>query len=417
MFARLLLILTGALALAACATGPASVAPERPITILVSIDGGRADYLDRGVTPTLSAMAAEGVRVRTGLQPTFPSITFPNHYTLVTGLHADHHGIVSNRMVDPAIPGEFRLSDRAQVMDRRWWDDAEPLWVTAEAAGIPTATMFWPGSEAPIHGVRPGLWVPFQQAVPSSARVDIVLGWLTMPEAERPRFITLYFDVVDTAGHEHGPDSPELAAALGEVDTALKRLRDGLAARGLTDRVNLVVVADHGMTAVSNARVVLIDDLIDVGRVRLMEGEALVGFYPAEGYRPALEAALLRDHPHMDCWRKGDIPARLVYGAHRRVPPYVCLAELGWSLRTAAGIERARASGRVPAGLHGYDPAQPDMHALFVAAGPDFRRGVTLDRADSVDVYALVARLIGVTPRPNDGNLAELGEGLRASRF
>ena len=136
MLARLLLILTGALALTACASTRASVASDRPITILVSIDGGRADYLDRGVTPTLTALAAGGVRVRTGLQPTFPSITFPNHYTLVTGLHADHHGVVSNRMVDPAIAGEFRLSDRAQVMDRRWWDDAEPLWVTAGAAAL-----------------------------------------------------------------------------------------------------------------------------------------------------------------------------------------------------------------------------------------------------------------------------------------
>ena len=410
LFAVLLALLVAACAHAPPATAPAAASDPRTV-ILVSIDGFRADYFDRGLTPTLAAIAADGVRSR-GLVPSFPTITFPNHYTLVTGLRPDRHGVVGNRMRDPAIEGDFRLSDRAQVMDRRWWDDAEPIWVTLERAGVPTATMFWPGSEAPVRGVRPSHWIPFQQSISSAARVDIVLGWLTMPAAERPRFVTLYFDVVDTAGHHHGPDSPELAAALADVDAALKRLREGLQARGLLDTTDLVVVGDHGMTDVAPERTIVIDELVDLSRVRLLESEALLGLTPQEGYAPALEQALLKPHPHMRCWRKGELPARFEFGRHPRIPPYLCLAERGWSLRTAAALERSRKSGDGWKGSHGFDPAEPDMHALFLASGPSFRKGLVLPPFDNVDVYPLLARLTGVRPRPHDGDLDQLAPAL-----
>ncbi|MDB5420237.1 MAG: phosphodiesterase, partial [Brevundimonas sp.] len=207
-----------ALALASCATPPLAHAPatavieaaatERPLVILVSIDGFRADYLGRGKTPVLSRLAAEGV---TGpMEPSFPSKTFPNHYTIVTGLRPDHHGIVNNNMVDPTIPGvEFRLGNAAAVTDRRWWDDGEPIWVTAENAGLTSAAMFWPGSEADVRGVRPSLYAVFDQAMPGDARVNRLLSWLDLPAEgakgqRRPDIATLYFDVVDTAGHNRG---------------------------------------------------------------------------------------------------------------------------------------------------------------------------------------------------------------------
>ena len=411
--ARLFAVLLAFL-LAACGHAPAgpprAEATARTV-VLVSIDGFRADYVERGVTPTLSAMAESGLRVRR-MTPSFPTVTFPNHYTLVTGLHPDRHGVVSNRMLDPAIPGEFRHSDRAQVMDRRWWDGAEPLWVTLERAGVPTATMFWPGSEAAIGGVRPRYWVPFQQSLSPAARVDIVLAWMTLPAAERPRFVTLYFDTVDTDGHHHGPGSPEVGAALAEVDAALKRLRDGLGALGLASETDLVVTGDHGMAPRSPEQVIVLDDIVDLRRVRLIEAEALVGFFPEEDYAPALEAALLRPRPHMTCWRKADVPPRLRYGRHRRVPPYLCLTDPGWNIRTAEALERTRASGRTYLGLHGHDPAAPDMHTALIANGPGFRPGVVVERAETVDVYPLLARLLGVRPRPHDGDLDQLGSGL-----
>lgn len=203
-----------------------------PTVILVSIDGFRWDYLDRGVTPNLSELARSGARAERMI-PSFPSLTFPNHFTLVTGLTPDRHGIVNNTFEDPAVPtGTFKLSNAAAVTNRVSWDQATPIWVTAERAGVRTATEFWPGSEADIQGVRPSLYSHFDASVPSSARVDQVLAWLDLPPRQQPRFLTLYFDIVDTAGHHHGPDSAEVNAAAAEVDTAIGKLVQGLRQRG-----------------------------------------------------------------------------------------------------------------------------------------------------------------------------------------
>jgi predicted AlkP superfamily pyrophosphatase or phosphodiesterase len=395
-----------AAACVAFACAGAALADEHPL-ILISIDGFRADYLDRGVSPTLSALAADGVRA-TAMRPSFPSLTFPNHYTLVTGLRPDHHGIVNNTMEDPAWPGvTFKLSDRAQVQDARWWNDAAPLWVSAEQQGVRTATMFWPGSEAAIRGVRPSHWKVYGVGeYPADARVDTVLSWLDLPAAQRPRFITLYFDDVDTAGHFDGPDSPKTNAAITHVDAAIGRLVAGLKARGLWTGTNLVVVADHGMAAIPADHVIYLDDLAPADSFRLVSGNAVGGVEPRPGRQADVENALLGAHPHFDCWRKSQIPAHLHYGTHRRVPAIVCLAEKGWLLRLHSS------KGHVLVGEHGYDPADPDMAALFVAHGPAFAHGVTLPAFDNVDVYPLLTTVLGVKPEPNDGHLDEVKAAL-----
>ena len=205
-------------------TGP----PTAPTpVILISIDGFRADYLDRGFTPTLKALADGGARAER-MTPSFPSLTFPNHYTLVTGLAPDHHGIVSNTFEDPALPdGKFRIGSKAAVLNRRSWDQATPIWVTAEQAGLRTGTEFWPGSEADIQGVRPSLYSVFDQKLTSNDRVDKLLSWLDLPADQRPTFMTLYFDVVDTAGHDYGPESAEVNAELGVVTRRLRASKPG----------------------------------------------------------------------------------------------------------------------------------------------------------------------------------------------
>ena len=383
----------------------ASPAAARPLTILVSIDGFRADYLDRGVTPVLSGLAASGARA--AMRPSFPSKTFPNHYTLVTGLRPDHHGIVDNNMEDPEIPGvSFKMSNQDAVADRRWWDGGEPIWVTAERAGIRTATMFWPGSEAPIHGVRPGLWVHFDPSRTSAQRVDQVLTWLDLPAAERPQLVTLYFDEVDTAGHYFGPDSQELNDAAARVDQALGRLTEGLKARGET--ANIIVVADHGMADVSEERRLVIDDLLPAGAapVRALGQGAFMTLYPAPGHEAEAQAALVGEHPHLTCWKKGHFPARFHYGQNSRVAPIFCLPQTGWE------IFSRDAKPSKEKGTHGFDPYAPEMAAVFVASGPAFRPGVWLKTFDNVDVYSLLARLVGVKPQPSDGSLAPLRPGL-----
>ena len=233
--------LYAALALLAIAA-PAAAQPAdpdgQPVTILISIDGFRTDYLNRGITPNLSALAARGASAP--MKPSFPTKTFPNHYTLVTGLRPDHHGIVSNNMIDPRRPAlRFSLGDARQARDPFWWDEAEPLWVTAERAGIRTATMFWPGSEAAIRTIRPSDWNRFDQNIDERQRVETVLDWMRRPAEIRPRFVAMYFDRIDTDGHHFGPDSAKLNAAVAEVDSQIGYLIDGLAALG-QDRKSVV---------------------------------------------------------------------------------------------------------------------------------------------------------------------------------
>jgi predicted AlkP superfamily pyrophosphatase or phosphodiesterase len=397
-----------ALAISLAATRfPASAEAPRPapLTILISIDGFRADYLQRGKTPALALLAKDGVRA--AMRPSFPSITFPNHYTLVTGLRPDEHGIVDNSMEDAARPGVvFRLSRPDIVHDPIWWDQAEPIWVTAEKQGVRTATMFWPGSDAPIHGVQPHDWRLFDKAVPSVARTEQVLTWLDRPPAERPRFVTLYFDAVDSAGHLSGPDSPELDMALAQTDGAVGLLLKGLAARGLLDTTDLIVVADHGMAATSHDRVTYLADLMPAAAFHAVSQGAESGVRATPGHEDEVAKALLAPHDHMTCWRKADIPARLHFGKNPRVPPFYCLAQPGWL------VEAAHTAYPTPKGEHGYDPAAADMAALFIAHGPSFKHGVTLPVFDNVDVYPLLAAVTGVKPRPNDGNLADVAPAL-----
>lgn len=393
--------------LAACATTPAAEKPA-DLTVLVSIDGFRADYLDRGVSPTLKRLAETGVRAE-AMRPSFPSLTFPNHYTLVTGLRPDRHGIVNNSMEDPDHPDAvFTLSNREENTKPFWWDDAAPLWVTAEKAGVRTGTMFWPGSEVAIRGVRPQDWVVFDQKMPSDARVDRALTWLDRPAAERPKFVTLYFDIVDTQGHKFGPESAETNAAITEVDTAIARFLAGLEKHRL--RANIVIVSDHGMAPIDAARAVNMDEIVAPALVHYVWPPGQVaGLKPAEGKTDADLAPLLGRHGHAECWKKADVPERFHMRTHRRVPPVVCLADTGWTLTSSAKPR----TYPIPGGAHGYDPYDPLMSATFIANGPAFRHGVTLPVFDNVNVYPLLAGLLGVTPEPNDGDAAVLRPALR----
>ena len=410
------LLLSTVLLLAACASvgrlphGRPAPPADVPPVLLVSIDGFRADYLSLGITPNLQRIIDAGVRAE-WMNPSYPSLTFPNHYTLVTGLRPDRHGIVHNTMADPDLGG-FMLSNRDAVGDGRWWS-GEPIWVGASRAGLPTATLFWPGSEAAVQGIRPDRWKPFDPAMPFPDRVDTVLGWLSEDEATRPRIATLYFERVDKAGHEHGPDSPEAMAAIREADDTIGLLLDGLVSRGLQDRVNLVVVSDHGMAPVAPGHAVAIEDMVSARDGRVVSYGQSIGIEPMQGRDAFAERRLLGRHGHYECWRKGDLPRRWNYGDNRRIPAIVCQMDEGWDAIPAEAIERRRAAGS--RGSHGYDPALPSMRALFIARGPAFREGVVLPAFDNVDVYPLLARLVGIAPAPNDGDIAPLLPALAGS--
>ncbi len=409
LFAALL-----AIGLSACATTPppqgaavaAPVEARAPVTILVSIDGFRADYRARGVTPHLDAIAARGISAV--MHPSFPSKTFPNHWTLVTGMRPDRSGIVSNNMEDVARPGKkFTMEDSK---DPFWWNAAEPIWVTAEKAGVRSATMFWPGSNvawggtmaqewpnAITGGIRPRDWWPFDMVISAHQRIDGVLDWLRRPAATRPRLITLYFDTVDTAGHTYGPDAAETTRAVAEVDTAIGELVADL--QQLGQPANLVIVADHGMAATSRTRTIALDQIADPADYRLFESGPFASFYPVPGHEAALEKALLKPHDHLQCWRKSDIPSRLHYGSNPRIPPYFCLAETGWLTAKTTPTREG------DLGNHGFDNMAPEMAALFVAAGPDIKPAGTLADFDNVDVAPLLRDLLGLPAAPGlDGD-------------
>ncbi|MFA4900592.1 MAG: ectonucleotide pyrophosphatase/phosphodiesterase [Brevundimonas sp.] len=395
------LAVAAAFAVASCAGAPQSALTSpiveqaaqttRPdLVILVSIDGFSPDYLGKGQTPVLDGLVAGGAFG--SMRPSFPSVTFPNHYTLVTGLHPDHHGVVGNRFTDAQL-GAFTMARK----ESGFWDQGEPIWVTAEKAGVRTGTMFWPGSEVEIHGVRPSQWAPFDQGMPGDARVDRLLSWLDLPLDQRPKLETLYFDIVDTAGHRNGPDSAETRAAAASVDASMARLIEGLKARGLYERTMLVVVSDHGMAATSPDRVVWIDDIIDPAALKIGYGGAVLTADPAPGREAEVQQKLVGRHPHMECWNKADVPARLVYGSNPRVAQIVCLVETGWLTAT-----RDRPVTRA-GGAHGYDNQAPEMAAIFIAHGPGVVAGRRLTDLDSVDVQPFLARMLGIAAPAGDG--------------
>src|SRR5262249_54157959 len=236
---------------------------------------------------------------------------------------------VHNRMVDPVSGKRFVYNDRSLTSDPSWWG-GEPLWVSVERQGKHAATMFWPGSDVAIDGVRPEHWLPFDASMTPDAPGDQALAWLDLPAAQRPDFMTLYFEQVDHAMHDNGPDSNEVGTALREVDAALGRLLAGLKQRGLTDSVNLVIVSDHGATASGPDRVIVLDRIVDVADIDLVTNGVLASLAPKPGHEQEVENAVLRRHDHMRCWRKGDLPPRLHYGTNPRIPPLLCLADDGW---------------------------------------------------------------------------------------
>ncbi len=242
---------------------------DRPITLLVSMDGFRYDYLGRTQTPNFDRFAQEGV-VADALIPVFPTKTFPNHYTIVTGLYPDEHGIIANRMIDTIFDQTFRIgANSTTTRDGRWFE-GEPIWVTAEKQGIRSATFFWPGSDAEIQGKRPTLRKVYDNSIDYADRISQVLDWIALPDTDRPAFISLYFESPDKEGHLYGPEADEVTVMIEAMDRHLGNLIAGLEAMGVLDQINLVLLSDHGMTQLSRQRVIFLDDYIDLDHVQIV---------------------------------------------------------------------------------------------------------------------------------------------------
>jgi predicted AlkP superfamily pyrophosphatase or phosphodiesterase len=394
------------LALVVVWTGTQAQTPPadfKPTVILISFDGWRWDYAQKYPAPTLARLRRQGVGAT--LIPSFPSKTFPNHYTIVTGLYPGNHGVVGNTVKDPPTGRRLSMSNRQEVQDPLWWG-GEPIWVSTQRAGHTAAPLFWPGSEAPILGQRARFWEAFDEKVSPTARVDRLLAWLDLPAAERPTFLTAYFSDVDGAGHDSGPDSRAVADAVRRVDRYLDRLMRGLARRRLHDRVNVVIVSDHGMAEANMSRVIVLDDYVSLNGVDVIDLNPTIGLFPPAGREDAVYQALSKAHPRLKVFRKAETPPGWHFRNHPRVPPIVGVADEGWQVMRRATLDRQLAQGeRGSIGVHGYDPATArSMHGIFVASGPAFKSGATVPPFENVHIYAALAKVLGIKPAANDGD-------------
>ncbi len=393
-----------ALLLLACAFLPRTSAAEAspPPLILISLDAFRWDYcaLHPEATPHLRELMRRGVSAR-ALIPVFPSNTFANHYTIVTGLYPSHHGIINNSFYDPELGAFFRPIPSRTLQESRWWG-GEPIWVSAAKQGRTSATYYWIGSEAEIGGHRPTHWKTFdpRNPPPFERRIDELFGWLRQPPETRPAFITFYLEETNSVGHKFGVGSPELIATIRLLDRQVGAIVDRLAAEAIA--ANLVIVSDHGLTPISPERVILLDEFVEPASVQMDFEGPVAGLRPLDGDVGKLVAALapLR---HAKAYRVEDLPARFRITDNPRNPPVWIVPDEGWEIYFRSRFELFRETFN--RGDHGYDPALPSMHGILIAHGPSFRDdGTVIEAAENIHIYNLLCAATGLAPAPNDGD-------------
>lgn len=370
-----------------------AAALKQHYVILVSLDGFRYDYAKKYGAKNLQALAAAGATAPEGMIPAYPSLTFANHYTLATGLYPEHHGIVANSFYDPQRKQTYRLGDPATVTDGTWYGGT-PLWVLAEQQGMRAACFFWPGSEAEIQGVRPSYYLKYDDKLPNDKRVEQVLNWLRLPEERRPHLITLYFSEVDHQGHEHGPDSPEVAASVQVVDKEIAALEEGL--KKLSLPVDVIVVSDHGMAKTQGDWITLDQYFPDAGAFEKIVGSEL--YAKSEADAEHAYEGLHGKSDKFDVYRRAQMPGALHDDSNARAGDPIVVTNGPYLVRFSAPPPSSSSTPEhMPVGMHGYDPARvPEMKASFFAAGPDIRAGVSVPTFENVDIYPLVAKLLGL---------------------
>ena len=382
--------------------GPnAEVQQSKHYVVLVSLDGFRYDYARKYGARHLLAIAARGASAPEGMIPVYPSLTFPNHYTLVTGLYPEHHGIVGNQFYDPARKERYSYADPKTNGDGSWYGGT-PLWSLAEKQGMRSACFFWPGSEAEIAGERPTYYLHFDNQFPDEQRINQVVAWLKLPAEQRPHFITLYYANVDHAGHEYGPDSPQTAEAVKHVDELMGTLEEDL--KELRLPVDLIIVSDHGMEKIQGG-------WIDLDSYASLEGLITVGQYlyaPTEEGANAVYQKLKAADAAFMVYRRANVPAELHFNSSPREGDPVIVARGPYAIRAHAPAPDHEDKAPM-VGNHGFDPyMMPSMKAVFLAEGPDIRAGVKLKPFEDVNVFPLLVKILGLDAPAVDGSLGVL---------
>ena len=373
---------------------------ENQSVVLVSLDAFRWDYDSIYRTPVLNAIAKDGVKAKQ-LIPSFPTKTFPNHYSIATGLYPDHHGLINNSFYAPDLDMTYRIGDRKMVSNPFFYG-GEPIWITARKAGIVTGSFFWVGSEAPILGMQPDYWKVFNDEVAFGARVDTVLKWLSLPEARRPRLITLYFEEPDAISHKYGPVSAETGSMVHSLDSLMGVLREGLKMVPGGNNINLIILSDHGMGEIDQSRYNNIFDTLPKRMVKsIVGGSPVWGCIPEEGKTDSI-IYYINIQKGVKAYKKSETPPNWHFGTNPRIPEVVVVADPRWQ----AGI-RPELPG-MNKGDHGYDNSWLEMHSIFYTEGPAFQKGYTVDYLNNVDVYDIICHILKLAPAQNDGDQARI---------
>jgi len=380
-------------------------AQSLPYTILISFDGFRWDYPNRGLTPNLDFIKENGVQALS-LQPCFPSKTFPNHYSIVTGLYPENHGIIANSFTNPFNKQRYSLYD-STAKDNAMWYKGEAIWETARRQGVISASYFWPGSELNLEYRRPNYSKKFIYTTPYDDRINGAMEWLQLPYDKRPHLIMLYFDATDTSGHNYGPNSKEVNQSIAMQDSLIGKIFSGLEKFNLRDSTNVIVLSDHGMTELSPDRVINIDKLLSGFKFNHSDKGTMMFIYPNEDEKIKIYQQLKKSEKNYKSYWKKDLPVHLHYKDNPNVADIVLIADLGYSLFDGQDIEKY--SNKFPLGNHGYDPANLDMHGIFYAIGPDFKSGYTCGTLNNIDIYPLLAKILRIFPNNNiDGKLERI---------
>jgi predicted AlkP superfamily pyrophosphatase or phosphodiesterase len=380
---------------------------QKHYVVMVSLDGFRYDYVKKYGAKHILAIGTKGASAPDGMIPSYPSITFPNHYTLVTGLYPEHHGIVANSFYDPARKETYSYRNPKTSSDGSWYGGV-PVWSLAEKQGMRSACFFWPGSEAEIAGERPSYYLHFDNKIDDNRRIDQVITWLKLPPEQRPHFITLYYSDVDHAGHEHGPNSPQVAEAVRHVDELIGRLEKEL--DGLHMPIDLIVVADHGMERVQGDWITL-DKYVSFDKVETV-GSLL--YPPTEADADRIYKKLRAADAGFLVYRRAQMPAELHYNSNPREGDPVIVAKGPYMIRAVA--PPVGRPDNLPAGEHGYNPYEmTSMRAIFFAEGPDIRPGIAVKPFENVNVFPVVVKILGLESPRIDGSLNVLSPILAPS--
>jgi predicted AlkP superfamily pyrophosphatase or phosphodiesterase len=382
-----------------------SYSQSQPYVILISFDGYRWDYVNRGITPNVNSLIGDGAKA-VSFKPVFPTKTFPSHISIVTGMYPENHGIIFNEFNDKFHNSNYNTRDSVQLRNSRWYK-GEAFWETARRQGIITASYFWPSSDLDLDDRNPEYYYHYVHKRPYEDRIKGVLEWLQYPYDKRPHFITMYFDLTDGVGHRYGPNSPEINMAISSLDSTLGNLLSGLEEIQMRDSVNIILVSDHGMTEVHFEKIINVEEILD-GYQFVHSNSGPVMMISADGGDiEKIYSLLEKNENHYKVYLKNDIPPYYHFSKSPMISEILLVAEMGWAVITNKNLKWMKPEKYN--GNHGYNNHHLDMHGVFIAAGPQFKNNYKTGTINSLDVYPLLCKIFNIIPNNNiDGKLERI---------